>query len=151
MTIPHGYAKWRMGGLASLYKGSERAPADVFANGWGPKEGSIDIVNHILNDGAGSCWYSTSLDRFVCATWGRYVYKIRGVNDEAIVANEAYLAITKKGINQIPFVEQKEMSVYQRIPADCVFGYFDVNDGHKYTANPAIPVGHNFDVWGEQY
>lgn len=151
MAIPHGYARWKMGGLASLYKGSNRTPADVFRDGWGPKDGDIDIVNHILNDGVGSCWFSTSLSRFPCATWGRYIYKIRGLNDEAIVANEAYLAITRKNVNQIPFPEQIEMSVYRRIPGDCVFGYFDVQNGHAYTANPAVPTRSNFDVWGEEH
>ncbi len=151
MAIPHGYAKWRMGGLASLYKGSNREPNDVFANGWGPKVGDIDIKNHLLNDGAGSCWWSTSLHRFVCVSWGRYIYKLRGLNDEAIVANEAYIAITKKDVSQIPFIEQVEMSVYSYIPPDSVFGYFDVEDDHKYTANPAVNMRDNFDVWGEEH
>lgn len=147
MPIPKGYDRFRMGGLAPLFKGSERDPDDVFKNGWHVKQGSIDIDNHLLNKGKNSCWWSTSLDRYASVTFGRYVYVLLGLNNEAIVSNEAYVVIMKKTIDQIPFSEQAEMSVYSQIPFDNVAGVFDKNAKYAYTANKAARIPQNYFTW----
>ncbi len=147
MTIPKGYERFRMGGLATLYKGSERGPEDVFKNGWPVKTGDIDIGNHLLNKGKNSCWWSTSLDKYASTTFGRYIYVLVGLNNEAIVANEAYVIVKKKTIDQIPFAEQAEMSVYSTIPFDHVAGVFDNTTGYGYTPNVAAKIPQNFFSW----
>jgi len=149
MEIPWQYKKYRLGGLATLYRGSDRAPDDVFATGF-PMRGTNDsIVNHVLGKG-NSAWWSTSINRFSCVEFGRYVYKIRGLNDRAIVANEAYLADKNtKDVTKIPFVEQLEMSVYKIIPNTNIFGVYDRDDGYNFTVSPFIDARQNYEVWGE--
>lgn len=147
MPIPHGYSRFKMGGLACLYKGSDRGPTDVFANGWPTKVGDIDIGNHLLNGGIGSCWWSTSLDPVASKVFGRYIYRIIGLNNEAIVANEAYCIVKKKDASAIPFREQAEMSVYSRIPAVNVAGCFDTNNKNLYAPNPSAQVAGNTATW----
>ncbi len=49
LPIPNGYIRFKMGGLAPLYRGTDRSPNDdVFINGWKIKTGLIDIKNHLL-------------------------------------------------------------------------------------------------------
>lgn len=147
MPLPNGYSKFRMGGLACLYKGTDTAPDKIFGGGWPVKVGDIDIANHLLNKGKGSCWWSTSLDKFASALFGRYVYRIVGLNDMAIVANEAYCVVKKKGFDQVPFREQAEMSVYSVIPPDCIAGVFDGNDNYSYRPNLASRIPMNTATW----
>ena len=147
MPLPNGYIKYRMGGLAPLYKGSNRMPLEVFTKGWSKKNGLVDIKNHLLNKGKNSCWWSTSLDKFAAADFGRYVYMLHGLNDSAIVANEAYCIINKKQLNQIPFIGQCEMSVYEVIPPENVAGVFDKTIGYTYQANLNAHIIQNVATW----
>ena len=59
-------------------------------NGWPVEDGNECIINHLTNNGNGSCWYSTTLTLFDSVGWthcnllkdyGHFVYEMKNVPD----------------------------------------------------------------------
>jgi hypothetical protein len=151
---PNKYATFDPSGM-TLYRGSSsRAPNDVLANGFDKTTGTHgSIIVHLLNNGVGSKWVSTSSDREVgegYAGVGGFNYMIAGVTQPALLGNTAYAnhwtnrdethdlqAITNGRTTAkatYPFPHQAEVSVWQQVTGANVVGIGAYVDGQwKYT------------------